>query len=230
MVKRWRKQAEKDLDPTPNPAQRLDPGIDAGQLPLDSLTDEQLIHHPHSDDAFVVLYQRYADRVLTYCRLRIGNVHDAEDVAAQIVTNAYAAFPPDARGTYRAWLFTIAHHTVVNHYRKQKVRGPTRSLTDDDGDAIADPGSSPESAAMRHDDVRELRAALSQLRDDQRQVIELRLAGLKGTEIAAVIGRSESAVKMLQFRAMQRLREILVAHPDLPLVDAPRGKDYADAH
>lgn len=230
MVNRWRRRAEKDLDQAHDPAQRRYVVPADGDGRIDLLTDEQLIRHPQRDDAFVVLYERYAARILTFCRVRIGNVHDAEDVAAQIFTNAYVAFPPDARGAYRAWLFTIAHHTVVNHYRKQKVRGPTRLLTEEDGNAIADPDRSPESAAMRNDDVQELRTALSQLNDDQRQVIELRLAGLKGADIAVVIGRSESAVKMLQFRAMKRLREVLVEQPVTPEGKAAPGKDYADAH
>ncbi len=227
-MKRWRIRAGKGGETVgDHPTLDLGQTIDLGTL--DQWPDKQLIHHPQRDDAFVVLYQRYAAPILTYCRLRIGNVHDAEDTAAQVFAHAYGAFPPDDRGTFRAWLFTIAHHSVVNHYRKQGARGPARSLTNELPDSIADPGGSPEVAALRNDDARELRSALAQLRDDQRQVIELRLAGLKGAEIAAVIGRSESAVKMLQFRAMQRLREVLVAESSAQPNDHPQGKDYADA-
>ncbi len=84
--------------------------------------------------------------------------------------------------------------------------------------------------AVRNDDARMLRNALSHLNDDQRHVIELRLSGLKGSEIAEVLGRSENAVKMLQFRAMKRLREVLVAEQDAPGTEVATGKDYADAH
>jgi RNA polymerase sigma factor (sigma-70 family) len=83
---------------------------------------------------------------------------------------------------------------------------------------------------VRNDDARVLRDALSHLNDDQRHVIELRLSGLKGPEIASVLGRSESAVKMLQFRAMKRLRDELVTEQDAPCSELTPGKDYADAH
>lgn len=49
-------------------------------------------------------------------------------------------------------------------------------------------------------------ALLALLPDDQRSVVELRLAGLTGAEIANVLGRSVGAIKALQFRAIARLR------------------------
>ncbi len=197
---------------------------------LDDLGDDVLIAHPVSVDAFVVLYRRYAGPILSYCRMRIGNPQDAEDVAAQVFANAYGAFPPDDRSTFRAWLFTIAHHAVVSHYRRQRGPGRTRPLTDTELANVPDPSSSPELAAIRDDDFRDLRLALHHLNDDQRRVVELRLAGLKGAEIAGVISRSESAVKMLQFRAMKRLRTVLGPPIANAETSTPKGKDLADAH
>ena len=78
--------------------------------------------------------------------------------------------------------------------------------------------------------TRELRDALAQLGDDQRQAIELRLAGLKGREIADVLGRSEAAVKMLQFRAMQHLRNVLSPHHEPSSGNSHPRKELADAH
>jgi len=230
MVKRWPQRGEKPVD-RGDPARSLHGLADrAGRVTPSDLADEDLIAHPDRQAAFAVLYQRYTGPVLTYCRIRIGHPHDAEDAAAQVFVRAYAAFPPDDQGTFRAWLFTIAHHTVVNHYRRQQVRGPARTLDDERLRAIGDPSPSPETLAVRNDDARVLRDALSHLNDDQRHVIELRLSGLKGPEIASVLGRSESAVKMLQFRAMKRLRDELVTEQDAPCSELTPGKDYADAH
>lgn len=165
-----------------------------------------------SSDHFARLYDRYAGSVYRYCRLRIPNIAEAEDATALVFTNAFAAFPPGA-GSFRAWLFTIAHNVVVNYYRSQKHRGTNQSL--DLASEIPDRSPSPEETLLRSDDEERLYRALAQLPDDQRRVVELRLAGLTGAEIAETLGRSRTAMRQLQFRAMQRLRQILIAPNDL---------------
>jgi RNA polymerase sigma-70 factor (ECF subfamily) len=86
----------------------------------------------------------------------------------------------------------------------------------------ADPAPTPEEAAIRSEAGEALRQLLAQLPDDQRSVDELRLAGLTGAEVAAALGRSTGAVKMLQFRALTRLRMVLGATRTGGL-DEPRG-------
>ena len=70
-----------------------------------------------------------------------------------------------------------------------------------------------------------LGAALQTLPADQRAVLELQLADLSPQEIAAALGRSPNAVRILRFRAFQRLRPLL-ADPAAPTIDtaAPRGE------
>jgi RNA polymerase sigma-70 factor (ECF subfamily) len=171
----------------------------------DAVSDAALIAGG-TNDHFTRLYDRYAGSVYRYCRLRIPNTAEAEDATALVFTNAFAAFPP-AAGSFRAWLFTIAHNVVINYYRSQKHRGAHQPL--DLAAEIPDHSPTPEEALLRSDDESRLYHALSQLPDDQRRIIELRLAGLTGAEIAEMLGRSRPAMRQLQFRAMQRLRQIL---------------------
>jgi RNA polymerase sigma-70 factor (ECF subfamily) len=158
-------------------------------------------------NAFATLYDEFFDSVYRYCRLRIADPADAEDMAAAIFARAFAAYPPARAESTRSWLFAIAHNMVANHYRSRQRHGPAESL--DDVLELADPGELPEQTIIAADERRSLRRALGALTGDQRQVIELRLAGLTGREIAAVLGRSHAAVKMLQLRAIERLRETL---------------------
>ena len=74
-----------------------------------------------------------------------------------------------------------------------------------------DPTPDPEELALRADTAREVRTVLAQLPRDQRQVVELRLAGLTNSEMAVILGRSVPAIKMLQGRALIRLRALLDA-------------------
>jgi RNA polymerase sigma factor (sigma-70 family) len=160
---------------------------------------------------FADLYEDHARAVLRYCQLRIADPQEAEDAAALIFTRAFAAWPPDDPSAARAWLFTIAHNVVANHYRQQANRGSRKSL--DAALELRDPEISPLDHAIERERSLELRAAITQLSDDQRDVVDLRLTGLTGPEIAASLGKSHAAVKMLQLRAVQKLRTLL-DHPN----------------
>jgi RNA polymerase sigma-70 factor (ECF subfamily) len=158
-------------------------------------------------DGFADLYEEHARAVLRYCRLRIADPAEAEDAAALIFTRAFSAWPPADPNAARSWLFAIAHNVVANHYRQQATRGPQRSL--DDALELRDPAATPLDRAIEQENRAELRAAVAELSDDQREVVELRLAGLTGPEIAASLGKSHAAVKMLQLRAVQKLRVLM---------------------
>lgn len=162
---------------------------------------------------FAELYEEHARAVLRYCRLRIADPHEAEDAAALIFTRAFSAWPPADLDKARAWLFTIAHNVVANHYRQQAARGYHRPL--DAALELRDPAATPLQQTLEQERRAELRAAIARLSDDQRDVVELRLAGLTGPEIATSLGKSHAAVKMLQLRAVQKLRALLT-HPNDP--------------
>ena len=154
--------------------------------------------------AFAPLYARYADPVYRYCYRRLGNPEAAADATSQVFVKALAALPRFRAGSFRSWLFAIAHNTVVDD-----LRGARAEATLEAGADRPDPGPSPEELAVAADEGRALRAVLAGLSDDQRHVVELRLAGLSDREIAAVLGRSLAATKMLQVRAVARLRVLL---------------------
>lgn len=157
--------------------------------------------------SFVDFYEAHADSVLRYCLVRISNPAEAEDAAAMVLNKAFAAWPPDNPTAARSWVFAIAHNVVANHYRTQSSHPAARSI--DDAIGVPDRADLPSEVAEARDVQLAIRAAVAELTDDQREVIELRLAGLNGPEIAEATSRSHAAVKMLQYRAMQNLRSIL---------------------
>ena len=161
---------------------------------------------------FDLLFERYGDPVLNYCYYRLGTWEEAEDAAQQVFANAFAAIgrfrdrDSGSGGSVRSWLFTIAHHEVANR-RRAVTRHPNTPL-----DAISDlidPGPSPEELAVAADRQGRVLGLISQLSRDQRQTVELRLAGLNDREIATVLGKSPGAVRVTQTRAIARLRGLL---------------------
>lgn len=157
---------------------------------------------------FARLYDKYIDAIYAYCRRRLDTVPLAEDATSQTFTKALATVPSfrEGSGTVRSWLFAIAHNVVLDQIRRLNRRA-IRPL--DEALNLIDDAPSPEAAALANEAHRELTGALAWLTDEQRAVVELRLAGLTGPEIADVLNISHTAVRALQRRALLRLRGAL---------------------
>jgi len=176
----------------------------------DGDADRDLVARAKTDRAaFAPLYARYQPAVLRFCRGRLGDAEAAEDAASLVFAKALAALPghrPEA--SFRGWLFAIARHVVADAHRGRRPEAPL-----DAAGEVPDAAPSPEDLALAGDDGRALRAALMRLPPAQRRVVELRLAGLTGAEIAAALGTTPGAVKINQFRAVARLRVLLGVEP-----------------
>ena len=158
----------------------------------------------HDRQAFGELYDRCVDSIYRFCLRRLGSVPDAEDATAHVFAKALAAMPRFRGGSFQGWLFAIANHVVVDAYRTGRSHAPLIAA-----EGVFDPDPGPEEEVVQLEAARSIRAVLSQLSPDQRRVLELRLAGLSGVEIARVLGRSHGTVRNLQHRTLVRLRDLL---------------------
>lgn len=161
---------------------------------------------PH---ALSTIYDLYAVRIYSYIYHRVGDANLAEDLTAQVFLRMLEALRNDRAWTvsFSGWLYRIAHNLVIDFYRRS---GHGRHI---DLDAKADTpaeGQGPEDAAelkLAHDRVR---VALTRLTEEQAQVVTLRFLEEKSiAEVAHIIGKSEGAVKALQYRAVAALRRIM---------------------
>jgi RNA polymerase sigma-70 factor (ECF subfamily) len=180
---------------------------------VDAAGDAALVAAARRDPAaFERLYDRFADPVLNFCYYRLGAWEEAEDAAQQVFANAYAGLDRfrDRDGSFRSWLFTIAHHEVANRRRGQ-ARHPSVPLAAASG--LYDAGPTPEELAVAAEEQGRVRALLAELSDDQRRVLELRFAGLTDVEIGGVLGRTPGAVRAVQARGVGRLRQLLATRP-----------------
>jgi RNA polymerase sigma-70 factor, ECF subfamily len=176
---------------------------------LDDLSDEVLVALAVRDRAaFGALYDRYVDSIYRYCSGRLGDRDQAEDATSQIFTRALAALPTQRGPSVRSWLFTIAHNVVLNTRRDLPLDRPLESAW-----VVIDPSPPLDDLAAERERRHALRQALTHLPDEQRRIVELRLAGLTGPEIAITLGRSHDAVRTSQRRALAQLRVLLGLAP-----------------
>jgi RNA polymerase sigma factor (sigma-70 family) len=151
------------------------------------------------------LYRSAAPAVDRYLRAR--GVPDAEDLVGETFVRVvrhlgrFAGDEPD----FRAWVFAIARNLVVDAARRN-TRRPADATPAATLHALAPVGDA-EDDAMGELATAEVIRILSQLTEDQRDVLLLRIVGdLSVSQVAGIVGRSEGAVKMLQARGLASLR------------------------
>jgi RNA polymerase sigma-70 factor (ECF subfamily) len=154
---------------------------------------------------FASAYGEYVEDVYRYCLHRLGTTEAAEDATSEVFMKAFASLERYRReSSFRAWLFTIAHNTVIDIYRSRRVSEPIERA-----ELVVDASASPEELAIAaaSDDV--VRSLLARLTPRSARVLELRIAGLSSQEISDVLGCSLDAVKQAQSRGYGQLRELI---------------------
>lgn len=160
--------------------------------------------------AFLELYDRYVESIEHFVAARTGS-SEVEDLVSATFMRALAnihTYRAD-RGSIGAWLFTIARHVVVDHYRDR-----ARSISPQPVVAISPEQPGPEVVVLRWEEGRRVRTALDQLTVDQRDALALRYAAdLPFAAVAASLGKSEAASKMLVQRGLHTMRRLLEKDP-----------------
>jgi RNA polymerase sigma-70 factor (ECF subfamily) len=156
--------------------------------------------------AFGAIYDHFADKIYRFIYFRVGHKEVAEDVLSDTFVKSWQKInqvnSPEALS---AWLYQIAKNNIIDYYRLKKE---TVDLADVE-DLLEDEASPIDSANLVLQQQRIL-DVLDQLSDEQQQVIKYRFfEDLTNEEIAYVMGKSEGAIRVLQHRAITRLKELL---------------------
>jgi RNA polymerase sigma-70 factor (ECF subfamily) len=156
---------------------------------------------------FGALYERYMPRIYRYLVTRVGSREDAADLTQLVFERAL-----DSLGKYRAdrapfvtWLFQIARNAATDAHRRQKSTVPWDGLPEP---PIAVDGHNPETETIKRERLSRLREHLELIDAPKRELLALRYGGgLSVTEVAAVVGKSEAAVKKQLTRTIAKLKE-----------------------
>jgi RNA polymerase sigma-70 factor, ECF subfamily len=155
-------------------------------------------------------YRRYASGLFAYAYQQTASREDAEDIVLDVFLSVlqdkqFLAF--DEQKQVR-WLWTITRNKIVDHYR-HSARRPHVSIEWLTEPLYEDGSREPEEVSLKQEEYAQLYNALHTLPKLQQEVLRLRFGhGLKCDEIAPVLEKSEGAVRMMLFRALQYLRGI----------------------
>jgi RNA polymerase sigma-70 factor (ECF subfamily) len=155
------------------------------------------------------LWRALAPAVAGY--LRAQGASEPDDLTSEVFVGVFHHLDSFS-GTgeqFRSWVFTIAHHRLVDERRRAARRPRPSSLDDGPGERSSEPSA--EHHAIRRLSDAQVRAQCERLVPDQRDVLLLRLVGgLTVEEVATALGKSEGAVKALQRRALLAMRRIFL--------------------
>jgi RNA polymerase sigma-70 factor (ECF subfamily) len=186
-----------------------------GMAELTEVDVEALVRRARAGDhdALGELYDRFRDRVARFATGRLGDAEKAEDVTSETFEAMLRGLRGYRPGTdFEAWLFTIAHRRVADHFRRQARRRELRREGGAPGSLPPAGGSSggPEEAVLAAERRAEVAVAFRRLRPDQQEVLALRvLGGLSAAQVGEVVGKSEGAVRVAQHRALLDLRSAI---------------------
>jgi RNA polymerase sigma-70 factor (ECF subfamily) len=174
-------------------------------------------------EALSTLYRQFLPAIFGYIATRVPDRATAEDLTSEVflkmvegISHLRASDEPG----FAAWLLQIARLTVADYYRKRKCQPlcvslePTGSEEETYGEGRTLPSPQPDGDLAQWIEAREewarVVAAINTLTEEQRQVLVGRLIlGFDVTTVAHMVGKKASAVKSLQFRALQSLHRLL---------------------
>ncbi|MFC1950693.1 RNA polymerase sigma factor, partial [Chloroflexota bacterium] len=144
----------------------------------------------------------HVDRVYRHIYYRVSNTADAEDLTQQVFIKAWQAIGryKKTASPFLAWLIKISHNLVIDLYRSKKSEAYI------DFDIVAtEPETNPAHLAETQFNRQEIRQAIN-----KQQVILMRFVeDFSYTEIAAALGKSEGAIRVILHRGLAKLKTIL---------------------
>jgi len=152
--------------------------------------------------AFGLLYDAYIKKIYDFIYYKTMHRDTAEDVTSEVFMKAWKNISQFQGGSFSAWLYTIARHAVIDHYRRHR---DTVDIEDCWDLAAADDFWERLDQNLK---MADLRQAMTELKSQDREIIIMRLwLDLSFKEIAEQLGKQEGAVKMSFGRALSRLKE-----------------------
>lgn len=175
--------------------------------------DQDLLQRASQGDveAFGDLYQKYLDPIYRYVHYRLPTIEEAEDLTEHIFLKIWELVCDQDKITqiknFQAWIYRVAHNQVIDfHRKKQPVSIDAQEETWVFGRSDLDT----ENDVQKMLDQQTLLAAVEMLDDQSQEVILLRFMNeLSHAEVAAILDLEPGHVRVLQHRAVTRLRKIM---------------------
>jgi len=162
--------------------------------------------------AFTQLFDQFYEPINRYFFFHLMQSSDSDDLSEMVFLQAWRnikKFDP-SKGTFKAWLYRIAHNLLVDHYRRQKEKVPLDEITD-----LPSTMNSSEQTLIEHQQVLQLKWALLQLDERSRDVLICRYVNeMSHRETARMLKLTEGNVRVIQMRALKKMKNFFAEDID----------------
>lgn len=177
--------------------------------------EEQLIKNAIDGEAsaFGLLYDRYQPKIYRFIYLKVSHREEAEDLTHQVFLSAWEKIEnfqfKENSSYFSGWLYQIARNKIIDHYRTRKNNSDISKIQ------IIDEKNRPENAFEKNLNIKKVKHAISLLNANEQDVIIMRFVEeLSPKEISKALDKSEVSVRIIQHRAIKKLKNILNNKPE----------------
>ena len=161
--------------------------------------------------AFGLLYDHYQAQIYRFVFMKVGHREEAEDLTHQVFLHAWQNIfsYKDYGFPFSSWLYRMARNQVIDSYRTRREHYRLDEM-EENYDLVS---QEIEKIAILNFELEEIREAILKLKPEYQDVIIMRfIEDLAPKEVALAIGKSEGAVKLIQHRAIKKLKDSLAAN------------------
>jgi RNA polymerase sigma-70 factor (ECF subfamily) len=164
-------------------------------------------------EAFIKAYDLYIDNIYRFVFFKVNNKEEAEDITSSVFLKSWDYIQSSELIDYKTLkylLYKVARNLVIDHYRKRSKQQKVIYDKDISNFDIVDKSQDIIGQAELAADFKFIEKKLFDLKDEYREVIILRyLNELSIAEIADILEKSTGNIRVLLFRALKALREVI---------------------
>lgn len=153
---------------------------------------------------------RYSDRIYRYVFIHTGNPYLAEDITGEVFLRVWKKWKDIKQDFFQAFLYKVARNILIDYWRKKKEE--KEFSLEESIEAGIEPYRDEDliERIQKNDNIKKLNKAILGLPKNLKDVIILRfIEEMSAREASEVLGITEVNVRVLQFRALKKMREVL---------------------